>query len=94
MLNANKLPRGRLSSATVLQDFNEPSPGSVRRILSSLVNFAKFCEWKEPDVVAAELQVCELLQDNQEQLERIEVLRREYDIACSAQEDKELVRRV
>lgn len=78
--------------AVLLQEFNEPSTTVLRKVFSTCIAFAKYVEWKEPDVAAAEQRVYTLLEENRENQERIEVLRREYDMACNDQEDKELVR--
>jgi hypothetical protein len=75
----------------LLQDFNEPSTTLLRKVFSTCIAFAKYVEWKEPDVIEAEQKVYKVLEENRENQERIEVLRREYDMACNDQENKELV---
>ena len=76
----------------MLQEFNEPSTAAVRKVFTMCIRFAKYKEWKEPDVIAAEQQVIKVLEGNLEDEERIEVLRREYDIIDGDREGKELVR--
>lgn len=75
-----------------MQDFTEPSTTTLRKVFSTCISFAKYVEWKEPDVAAAEQRVYTVLEENLQNQERIEVLRREYDMACNDQEDKDLVR--
>lgn len=88
----NRQPCQRTTKHVVLQDFNEPSTSVLRKVFSTCIALAKYYEWKEPDVAAAEERVEKVLEENRENQEHIEVLRREYDMACNDQEDKELVR--
>jgi hypothetical protein len=75
----------------LLQDFNEPSTSLVRKVLSTCIEWVKYVERTEPDVLAAYQKVDKVVEENKANEERIKVLRREYETACDNKDAEELV---
>eukprot|EP00892_Ulva_mutabilis_P012497 jgi/Ulvmu1/961/UM102_0044.1 len=71
------------------KDLYEPSPKQVKRHMSTIIHFARFCEWQEGKAVAIDEQFASVVEQNDELKENLEQLRREYEVSCGDQDDKE-----
>lgn len=60
--------------------------------MSAIINFARFCEWQEGKAEAIDEQFAAVVEHNDELKTNLDQLRREYEVSCGDQDDKEAVR--